>query len=103
MLNQRKKLYQDRFPPVLATRMCDQMDTFHKVNPTNSNGFLALFFCKNIGNTIEGGCFWSQIAELYLNRNTPELPQVLEIFAEHDLAPVFYISAHFDHSDHQQT
>lgn len=84
-LEQKKKLYRARFPEILARRMCDQMDSFHVVNGTNSNGYLSLFFCKNINHTVEGGRFWSQIAELYLKENIPGIPEILAIFVQHSI------------------
>ncbi len=87
MLEEKKNLYENRFPEILAKRMCDQMDTFHSVNRTNSSGYLSLFFCKNINHTAEGGRFWSQIAELYMNRNSPDLAEIREIVTMHGIEP----------------
>ena len=84
-LEEKKKLYQGRFPEILARRMCDQMDSFHVVNKTNSNGYLSLFFCKNISYTTEGGRFWSQIAELYLKESIPDVSEILAVFAQHGI------------------
>lgn len=85
ILEEKKELYQGRFPSPLAQRMCDQMDPFHIIHATNSNGHHALFFCKNISHTVEGGRFWPEIAELYLNRHDPSLSEIHELFVKHSI------------------
>lgn len=85
ILAEKKKLYLSRFPLVLAQRMCAQMDSFHIIRATNSNGHLALFFCKNISHTAEGGRFWTEIAELYMNRHDPSPQEIHDVFVNNSI------------------
>ena len=52
-LEQKKQLYRALFPEVLAKRMCDQMDSFHVVNKTNSiPEILAIFVQHSINSQV---------------------------------------------------
>lgn len=95
-LSEKKQIYLDRFPSIIARRMVDQFDEVFfdgtitlGGNKKTYNDFalarLLLHFAK-WEKTNEKHQFWSIVFELYHNE-TIEHQQILDIFHKHGIKP----------------
>jgi len=81
-LEEKKNLYREKFPKILAERMVEQMDAF-KVSANNTRDILIDGF-KLWKRTKEGAQFWSDIQKLY-RLGIPTTDQILEVFRKHNI------------------